>query len=223
MRRIVVPGGPSFSLAAETSTIVPAGTNGGTVLGRVPAQGRDDGAMGPQRGPAIARIAVILLMWLLGIGQALAQPVTSATDLAGLFVRGCLPFAGDPDRLRGWAAGIPLPVVPEPARSAFLNGAPGQVFDATTPSGKFVLVSSDDGLCSCITNETTGAAVWAALEASLRQIGLGFQLVIERDDKRATDLHYREYVANRDGQTWRILAATVNGAKGGQAMLTAGR
>ena len=61
------------------------------------------------------------------------------------------------------------------------------------------------------------------LEAALRQIGLGVELVIERDDKRAADLHYREYVANRDGQTWRILAATVNGPKGGQAMLTAGR
>lgn len=163
------------------------------------------------------------LMCLLGIGPALAQPVTSATELAGLFVQGCLPFAGDPDRLRGWASNVPLPTVPEPARSVFLNGAPGQVFDATTPSGKFVLVSSDDGLCSCITNEATGAAVWAALETALRQSGLGFDLVIERDDKRATDLHYREYIANRDGKTWRILAATVNGARGGQAMLTAGR
>ena len=166
---------------------------------------------------------IALLLWLFGIGPALAQPATSATDLAGLFVQGCVPFAGDPDRLRGWAAKVPLPTVPEPARSAFLNGAPGQVFDATTPSGKFVLVSSDDGLCSCITNEATGTAVWTALEAALRQIGLGVELVIERDDKRAADLHYREYVANRDGQTWRILAATVNGPKGGQAMLTAGR
>lgn len=215
--------GPSVLAPADPLTVTSARTGRGRVRRTVPAQGRDDAGQRPRCGSAVPRIAVILLMWLVGIGPALAQPVTSETDLAGLFVRGCLPFAGDPDRLRGWAAGIPLPIVPEPARSAFLNGAPGQVFDATTPSGKFVLVSSDDGLCSCITNEATGSAVWAALEASLRQVGLGFQLVIERQDKRAADLHYREYIANRDGQTWRILAATVNGPTRGQAMLTAGR
>ena len=168
----------------------------------------------------VARAAVLLL---LGIGSAAAQPVTAATELVGLFMQGCLPFAGDASGLRGWATGVPLPILPEPARSAFLNGAPGIVFDASTGAGKFVLASSDDGLCSCVTNAALGQAVWAALEAALPQAGLGFQLVIDRDDKRAADLHYREYVASKDGRTWRILAATAKDAKGGQAMLTAGR
>lgn len=165
----------------------------------------------------------VLLVWLLGMGAAIAQPATPATELTGLFVQGCLPFAGDATGLRNWATAVPLPILPDPARSMFLNGAPGVVFDATTDHGKFVLVSSDDGLCSSITNAATGESVWTALETMLRQIGVNVRLVIERDDKRATDLHYREYVASKNGQTWRILAATVRGSKSGQAMLTAGR
>jgi hypothetical protein len=162
------------------------------------------------------------LLVLLGLGAVRAQPVTPATELAGLFVQGCLPFAGSPANLRDWARGVPLPVLPEPARTAFLNGAPGVVFDASTGEGKFVLVSADDGLCSCVTDMAHDRAVRTALEDVLARAGLAFRMVIERDDRHATDLHYREYFASRDGRTWRILAATVKDPGGGQAMLTAG-
>jgi len=146
----------------------------------------------------------------------------SAEQLAGLFMQGCLPFAGDPGGLRKWAAQAKLPAVPEPARAVFLNGAPGQVFDATTPGGKFVVVSSDDGLCSCVAENVTGDGLTTALEADLRQAGVAFRKVIERDDKRAPDLHYREYLATLSGRNWRILQATVRDPRGGHAMLTAG-
>ena len=150
---------------------------------------------------------------------ALAGPNT-ATDLAGLFVQGCLPFVGDPAGLRSWARGQHLPEAPEPAREAFLHGAPGTVFDASTTQDKLVLVSSDDGICSAVTNHGIGSTVASTLEADLQRLGIRFRLVIERDDAHAPDLHYREYLAAKDNSAWRILVATVKGDKPGQAMLT---
>ena len=96
------------------------------------------------------------------------------------------------------------------------------MFDATNAFGKFVVVSSDDGLCSCLTDTAVGSVVTQALEGALRQGGVAFRLAIERDETKMPDLHYREYLATRQGRAWRILAATVNDPKGGRAMLTAG-
>jgi hypothetical protein len=152
------------------------------------------------------------------IPPASAQP---AEQLAGLFMQACLPYAGAAARQRAWAAENKLPELPEPARSVFLRGAPGKVFDATNASGKYVVLSSDDGICATIGNQARGLEVTAALEADLRRAGIEFRLAIERDDKTVTALHHREYLATRNGRIWRILAATVNHPNGGQAMLTA--
>jgi hypothetical protein len=150
----------------------------------------------------------------------LAQ-TSSAEQLAGLFIQGCMPFAGDATPLREWARQHGLPEVPDPARKAFLHGAPGTVFDASAQGVKLVLVSSDDGICSTVTNSATRAGVTQALEADLRRADVAFRLVIERDDKHAEGVHYREYLASKPPGAWRILAATVNDPQGGQAMLTA--
>lgn len=154
--------------------------------------------------------------------QAPAGALGPAEELAALFLTGCVPFAGNAPRLRDWAIGQRLPVVPEPARSAFLLGAPGLVFDATTAAGKFVLVSADDGLCSAVAAMARGPATVRALEAGMRTGGLRFTLVAERDDKAAAELHYREYIAAADQRVWRVLAATTRAEAGGRVMLTAG-
>jgi len=170
------------------------------------------------------RVAWLGLAVLLGLAPALAQAQTpgSATELATLFLRGCLPFAGNPGRLRDWAAEQRLAIIPEPARSGFLNGAPGIVFDASTPVGKFVLVSADDGLCSSVAASAQGGPVVTALEDGMRSAGLRFTLVAARNDASVPDLHFREYVATAEPRVWRVLAATVRDAQGGRAMLTAG-
>jgi hypothetical protein len=144
----------------------------------------------------------------------------AATELAGLFMQSCLSYAGDPAGLRAWAKRTGLPAVPEPARAAFLHGAPGQAFDGSSDAGKFVLVSSDDGLCSVATDQTTQQPAVDALETGLRQAGIAFRLVIERDDATISTIHDREYLATRNNRSWRILLATVKGDKGGEAMLT---
>lgn len=142
-----------------------------------------------------------------------------ADELSGLFLQGCLPYAGDPAALRQFAAQLKLPEVPDPARAAFLGGAPGKVFDASDPAGKFVLVSSDDGLCSVVTDKAADQEIAQGLEHRLTEAGMRFRLVIERNDQLNPKLHHREYLATRLGRSWRILAATVR--DGGQAMLTA--
>lgn len=146
----------------------------------------------------------------------------SPPELVGLFIQGCLPFVGHPSALRDWAKTTGLQPVPEQARAAFLHGAPGQVFDGSDAEGKFALISSDDGICSAVTDQATEQAVTEALEAGFHQAGLTFRLVIERDDANIAAIHDREYLAAKDKLGWRILAATVKGDQGGEAMLTAG-
>jgi hypothetical protein len=145
----------------------------------------------------------------------------AADELAGLFIQACLPFAGTPGALRDWAGKIGLPPVPDQARAAFLHGAPGQAFEASAAGTKLVLVSSDDGLCSAVTDHATEQEVTQALESALQAQGLKFRLVIERDDIKVAAIHDREYLAAKDKRGWRILAASVKGDQGGEAMLTA--
>ncbi|HEX3994935.1 MAG TPA: hypothetical protein VHX39_27480 [Acetobacteraceae bacterium] len=142
-----------------------------------------------------------------------------AEELSGLFLQACLSYAGHPAALRQWAAQQKLPPVPDPARAAFLNGAPGQVFDASNRTGKFALLSSDDGICAVVTDQAGDLEVAQALERALRDAGVKFRLVIERDDKLNPKLHHREYLATKSPVAWRLLAATVH--DGGRAMLTA--
>lgn len=166
----------------------------------------------------------LFLALLLVIPAHATEPKTQ-DQLAGLFIQGCLPFAGNASALRAWAATNKLPTLPQPATKAFLLGAPGLAFDASAPGAKLALASSDDGLCSAITDKAISGDVAQALEAGLKQAGIAFRLVIDRDDPKAKDLHFREYLATRTGRSWRILAATVNDTPGtvggGQAMLTA--
>jgi hypothetical protein len=138
-----------------------------------------------------------------------------------LFIRGCLPFTGDPAALRQWADGLHLKPVPEPARSAFLHRAKGAVFDASSQAAKLVLVSLDDGSCSVITDRAADAVVAQGLEAALREVHATFRMVTERADPMNPDLHHREYLAALGKRAWRILAATVTSAPEGRAMITA--
>jgi hypothetical protein len=165
------------------------------------------------------RFAKLLALLVIIPVAAFAGP---AEELSGLFLQSCLPYAGDPAALRQWATALKLPDVPDPARAAFLGGASGKVFDASDPAGKFVLVSSDGGLCSVITDKAADQDVVQGLEHALTAAGVVFRLVAERNDPANPKLHHREYLATRHGRSWRILAETVRDNAGGQAMLTAG-
>jgi hypothetical protein len=150
-----------------------------------------------------------------------AARADAAQQMVGLFIQGCLQFAGNPPDLRAWAKRNGLPPVPEQARATFLHGAPGHVFDGSTPDGKLVLVSSDDGQCSVVAEKIVAQTGAEALEAGFHQAGLAFRLVIERDDPHQTGVHHREYLAAKDSRGWRVLLATTKDPAGGTAMLTA--
>lgn len=141
--------------------------------------------------------------------------------MVGLFIQGCMPFVGHPRALRDWAAKTGLPALPDKVAAAFLHGAPGQAFDGSDAAGKFVLVSSDDGLCSVVTDRLASQPLVDALEAGFGQAGLRFHLVIERDDYHEKGIHEREYLAAVGKRGWRVLAATVKDGSG-EAMLTGG-
>jgi hypothetical protein len=158
---------------------------------------------------------------VVGLLAPVAAHAGAPEELVGLFIQGCMPFVGHPSALRDWANTTGLQPVPEKARAAFLHGAPGQVFDGSAAEARLALVSSDDGLCSVVTDQATQQAVTDALEAGFRQAGLSFRLVVERDDKQVSAIHHREYLAAKDKLGWRVLAATVKDEKGGEAMLTA--
>ncbi len=184
---------------------------------RGPLAGRPSDRLRPvRRLPAVSAWALISLAWTF---PALAAS-GAAPQFTGLFMQSCLSFAGNPADLRAWASRTGLPAVPEPGRRAFLHGAPGQAFDGSSDAGKFVIVSADDGLCSVVAEQAVQQAAIDALEGDLRQAGIAFRLVIERDDPAIPAIHDREYLATRNGRSWRILLATVKGDKAGQAMLT---
>lgn len=160
------------------------------------------------------------MLLLLLATPALGADPAPRDQLAGLFIQGCLPFTGNPGALRAWAAERQLQPLPDAATKAFLLKAPGRAFDASAGETKLVLASSDDGICSAITDKATTGDIAQALEAGLKQAGAAFRLAIERDDTGDHAIHYREYLATRNGRSWRILAATVNDPAGGRAMLT---
>jgi hypothetical protein len=156
----------------------------------------------------------------------LATPATAAdsdvgVQLAGLLMQSCVAYAGDTAGLRDWARRLSLAEVREPARTMFLHGASGVVFDASNAGGKFVLVSADQGSCSVLTDAAPGSQVTVALESDFAELGIRFHVTGEHDDDKEAALHYREYAADRNGRRWRIVAGTVKGQQPGQAMLTA--
>lgn len=185
---------------------------GTAVAEAAPVDPVHDASARAERGSGFARA---------GAAGANPAPGGPEPEFIGLFVQGCMNYAGEVAALRAWASRTGLPAVPEPARAAFLHGAPGQAFDGSSDRGKFVLVSSDDGLCSVVAEHGTQQPAIDALEAGLRQAGVAFRFVIERDDAAVPVIHDREYLGTRNGRGWRILLATVKGDGGGQAMLTA--
>lgn len=154
-------------------------------------------------------------------GTARASPADNAIQLAGLFTQSCVQFVGNSTGLRDWAHRTGLADVPEPARAEFLHGAPGVVFDASNTTGKFVLISDDGGGCSAIAEMANGIALFGALEADMRQTGIGFRLSRDVTDPEEKQLQHREYTAWQASRRWRIITGTVRDQQGGQAMLTA--
>jgi hypothetical protein len=163
----------------------------------------------------------LALLLPLFAGVSRASPVDNGGQLAGLFMQSCMAFVGNRTGLRDWAHRTGLAELPDPARAVFLHGVPGVVFDASNPSGKFVLISDDGGGCSAVAEKADGPSLFATLESDMRQVGVGFRLRGDAADAEEKQLQHREYTAWQGSQKWRIVVGTVRDQQGGQAMLTA--
>jgi hypothetical protein len=169
------------------------------------------------------RVGAIFALGLALQARAADAPNSSAKQVAGLFMQGCVQFAGDRDGLREWARKLGLQELPADVQEQFLYGLPGVVFDASNKEGKFVLVSEDNGSCSAIAEMASGPNVIAELEKYMQGASISFNVTAEKGDEAEKALKHREYVAAQGQRQWLLLISTVKSPTGGQAMLTANR
>ena len=157
----------------------------------------------------------------LGVRAADLPGTDAAAQIVGLFMQSCVRFAGDPPALRAWAvhAGGMRPL-PAEGQQAFLNGLPGEVFDASTKEGKLVVISESSGACSAMAESASGTEVVKVLEQALQLSHINFTMTHEDDDKAETSLHHREYTASLGQRHWEMLVSTVKGTAPGEVMLT---
>ena len=117
--------------------------------------------------------AVLILS---SLGPAFAQTPTADPDsgqVVGLFQQACVKYAGNPSGLRTWIAAHGLPEVPSAQAAPFLGSiGAGEVFGASTASGKHALVSYDDGACAVIALAGRAADIQQTLLALLRAEGV---------------------------------------------------
>jgi hypothetical protein len=146
---------------------------------------------------------------------------SAATQVVGLFVQSCVRFVGNAADLRQWAHQTGLPLLPKEAQQSFLYGLPGEVYDASTPDDKLVLISEDGGSCSALAESANGEAVAATLERVMRAAHIAFMLTHEDDDTEEKALHHRSYAVSRGGRQWQMLVSTVKDTASGEVMLTA--
>jgi hypothetical protein len=127
------------------------------------------------------RATVGLLLW--GIAPAGAQVTTSDPDtpqVVGLF-QTCMRFTGNASALRDWIASHHLPPVPEPQATPFLGAVgSGQVFGASTASGKHSLVSYDSGTRQVIALSGNLGSVQQMLLTNLSREGVAVTPALER-------------------------------------------
>ncbi|MBV8524549.1 MAG: hypothetical protein JOY71_20905 [Acetobacteraceae bacterium] len=167
----------------------------------------------------------LLLGALFAARLALAgsEALTNDEQVTGLFLQSCMAYQGNAEGLRKWADGSRLHPLPDKVQDRFLNGLPGVAYDASNEPGKLVVVSNDDGTCSVVTEEADPGAVVSALERDLRDAGITFQKVSEKQDPLENALTHRIYDITHGDRTWSILVSTAGGEHGGQAMLTTSR
>ncbi|MBN8890295.1 MAG: hypothetical protein J0I21_09315 [Alphaproteobacteria bacterium] len=136
--------------------------------------------------PKSSIVAALLAVSIAGCSPPAAQvaaPDRDAEQVAGLFVRSCMSFAGDPAGLRHWIAANHLPQVPEGQAAVFLGSAgTGEVFGASNRFGKHALVSFDSGACEVIAMAGDAPTVQRTLLTLLGKLGVSVSQVLVRSE-----------------------------------------
>ena len=152
--------------------------------------------------------------------QARPRADVAAQQAAGLFVTSCVQHAGQPASLRAWATKLGLPPLPDPGQAGFLKGAPGRVYDASNPAGKYVVVSLDDGGCMVLAESVNTTELVRATEAALAQIAISAVLDGDRADLGDSGMRHRTYNASLANRGWTVVIS-YGPRQPDQAMLSA--
>jgi hypothetical protein len=127
-----------------------------------------------------------------------------ATQVVGLFQQSCFRFTGNATGLRDWASSRHLPLVPSEQAVFFLEGiGSGQVFGASTASGKHAVVSYDSGACQVIGATTNASAVKQLLIPLLRGQGVNIS-EIQQPPKPNASSAQEEFEAHLGARQWFI-------------------
>jgi hypothetical protein len=129
-----------------------------------------------------ALVSLAILEGRASAQRAVQDPV--AVQAVGLFEHSCMPFAGLPRDLRSWVAAHHLPALAQGATQALLRGEAGQAYWASTPDGKMVLISNDNGSCSIVLAAADKAVVDTALQDYFGSLGT---TAAQMDDKTSPD------------------------------------
>jgi len=170
--------------------------------------------------PAALLLAAVLLAARPAAAQQPSRLDVAARQAAALFMASCVQFAGHPAALRAWAAQTKIPVLPAPGQAGFLKGAPGTVFDASNPAGKYVVISLDDGGCLVAAEAVNSAELVRATEAALAQAAITAVLDGDRADITDEKMRHRTYNAAAGARGWTMVISFGPGQPA-QAMLSA--
>lgn len=179
---------------------------------------------------SLRRWPCLRLSRLLGLALTLAfiqpaladeQTAANARQAVGLFLQSCVRFSGDRDGLRAWAKSSGMTELVDKEKDAFLYGLPGVVYAAAGQGANLVVVSEDIGSCSTVAQSADGSTVVGELERMLRDGQVELKMTGNRADPKEQALYHREYTAALGKHSWQMLVSTVQGQKGGEAMLTA--
>jgi hypothetical protein len=132
-------------------------------------------------------VGLALCLYFLSCTQLLAQRLVidrTSLQAVGLFEHSCLEFAGFAGNLRTWADAHHLFELPPERAATFLMRASGKVYDASTPDGRLMLASRDNGTCMILMLHGDKDGVDAALHAMFRTRDF---IVTRVSDKTSTD------------------------------------
>ncbi len=141
----------------------------------------------------------------------------TASQFAGLFVQACLSHPFSAATLRQWAAQTGLQALPPSRAGAFLHGAQGKVFDASTQQGKLALLSLDSGECRAAGADQQATAARQALLAALAPLGLPVTLQSETADAEVPELRHAKFQLQAGARRYTIVLSAT--APAGPAML----
>lgn len=136
------------------------------------------------------------------------QPANPADQLVGMFGATCLHFPADPGGLRNFLTQQGVQHMPEQARTVFLAGRSGQVFDVSVPGVNLALVSLDDGGCEAVAERADPDQVRTMLLQAAQENHSTLTPLGTQGDKGPSGVQHNAYMMNANGRQMHVLVST---------------